>query len=146
VRIVFDTNVLARAHQFARGPARQALVHVVSGTDVLILSQYLLQELSRILTYPRLLKRSGLTASDIAEYLESLAGISTLVDPLPVPPNLMRDRNDEQVLGTALAGQADVICTGDADFFEERVRDFSRTKGIRILTDVELLRSLGIRP
>ncbi len=145
MRIVFDTNVLARAHQRARGPARRAVVRVAAGPDVLILSQCLLQELGRVLVYPKLLKRSGLTRVDIAEYLECLAGASTLVDPLPVPRDLLRDRADEPVLGTALAGQADVICTRDADFFEEKVRRFSATKGIRILTDLELLHALGIR-
>jgi len=38
-----------------------------------------------------------------------------------------------------------VICTLDADFFDENVRQFSATKGIRVLTDLELLRALGIR-
>ena len=72
MRIVFDTNVLARAHQLAHGPARRALLFVATGSDVLILSQYLLQELRRILTYPRLLRSSGLTPLDISEYLDYL--------------------------------------------------------------------------
>ncbi len=146
MRIVFDTNVLARAHQQAHGPARRALVQVACGTDVLILSPYLLQELGRILTYPKLQKRSRLSPPDIADYLEYLARVSTLVDPVPVPANLLRDQTDEPVLGTALAGKADAICTLDAHFFDEEVRQFTATKGIRVLTDIELLHALGIRP
>jgi len=146
VRIVFDTNVLARAHQRARGPARRALIHVITRDDVLIVSRYLLQELERILTYPKLLRRSGLTSHDIAEFVEFLARVSTLVDPALVPENVLRDQSDVPVLGTALAGRADLICTRDADFFEERVRNFSASQGIRILTDVELLRSLRVQP
>jgi len=96
----------------------------------------LLQELERILTYPRLLKRSRLTSFEIAEYVESLARASTLVDPALVPENVLRDQADVPVLGTALAGAADVICTRDADFFDEKVRRFGATHGIRILTDV----------
>jgi len=143
VRIVFDTNVLARAHQLADGPARRGLLFVATGSDVLILSQYLLQELKRILTYPRLLGRSGLTAVDISEYLDYLARISTLVHPISVPENLMRDQADEPVLGTALAGNADVICTRDADFFAKEVQHFCSARGIQIMTDVEFLNSLG---
>jgi putative PIN family toxin of toxin-antitoxin system len=142
VRIVFDTNVLARAHQLAHGPARRGLLFVATGSDVLILSQYLLQELRRILTYPRLLRSSGLTPLDISEYLDYLARVSILVQPVSVPENLLRDQADEPVLGTALAGNADVICTRDADFYAEEVQRFSATRGIQILTDVELLRSL----
>ena len=125
MRIVLDTNVLARAHQLAHGPARRLLLAVISGSDVLVLSPYLLQELQRILVYPRLLRRSGLAPSGVAEYVQYLACCSTLVDPVPVPGDLLRDRADEPVLGTALAGRADVICTRDADFFVENVRQFS---------------------
>ena len=117
---------------------------LATGPDVLILSQYLLQELRRILAYPRVQKSSGLTALDISEYLDYLAGVSTLVHPVPVPENLLRDPADEPVLGTALAGDADVICTRDADFFAEEVQRFSAARGIQILTDVELLRSLRL--
>ncbi|PYV24622.1 MAG: hypothetical protein DMG24_10955 [Acidobacteria bacterium] len=98
MRIVLDTNVLARAHQLAHGPARRVLLHIVAGSDVLILSQYLLQELERILAYPRLLKSSGLTPFDISAYLEYLARASTLVDPLPVPEGVLRDGTDNPVL------------------------------------------------
>lgn len=146
MRIVLDTNVLARAHQLAHGPARRVLLYVVTGSHVLILSQHLLQELERILAYPRLLKRSGLTPFDISAYLEYLARASTLVDPLPVPEDVLRDGTDNPVLGTALAGKADALCTRDADFFAENVQRFSAARGIRILTDVELLRSLRTQP
>jgi len=144
VRIVFDTNVLARAHQLAHGPARRGLLFVATGSDVLILSQYLLQELRRILAYPRVLKSSGLTALDISEYLDYLVRVSTLVHPLPVSGKVLRDPADEPVLGTALAGNTDVICTRDADFFTEEVRRFSSNRGIQILSDVELLRALRL--
>jgi putative PIN family toxin of toxin-antitoxin system len=144
VRIVLDTNILARAHQRALGPARRLLVQILTGPHALILSPYVLSELERVLTYPRLLKPAGLTAADIGDYLEYLARASTLVDPLPVPPDLIRDRADEPVLGTALAAQAHVICTLDADFFTEKVRRFCEAKGIKVLTDIELLHSLGV--
>jgi len=75
VRIVFDTNVLARAHHLAHGPARRALLYVATGSDVLIVSQYVLQELRRILAYPRVLKSSGLTPQDTSEYLDYLAAL-----------------------------------------------------------------------
>jgi putative PIN family toxin of toxin-antitoxin system len=139
VRVVFDSNVLARAHQKAQGPARRAVRHVTSGSDTLILSPYILWELERILIYPRLLKRSGLSPSDIAEYLEDLAQSACLVTPEEVPKNLLRDPTDRPILGTALAGQAEILCTRDADLHQENVGRFCAAKGIRVLTDLELL-------
>jgi putative PIN family toxin of toxin-antitoxin system len=145
VRVVFDKNVLARAHQNAQGPARRALLHVTSEPHVLIISPYILAELERVLTYPRLLKKSGLTANDIAEYLERLALVSSLVAPATVPANLVRDSTDSPILGTALAGKANVLCTRDEDFFEKNVREFCEANGVRLLTDLQLLDALRLQ-
>jgi putative PIN family toxin of toxin-antitoxin system len=143
VRVVLDSNILARAHQNALGPARRVLLLVTSVPHNLILSPYILAELERVLTYPRLLKRSGLNHNDIAEYVENLARSARLVSPAEVPGNLLRDPTDVPILGTALAGQAEILCTRDEDFFEEKVQRFCGYKGIRVITDLELIRTLG---
>jgi predicted nucleic acid-binding protein len=54
----------------------------------------------------------------------------------------IRDRNDIFVLQTALSGEADVLCTGDRDFFEPPASIFLASVGITALTDVELMRKL----
>jgi putative PIN family toxin of toxin-antitoxin system len=138
VRVVLDTNVLARAHQRAQGPARRILLHIISN-HVVIISPYILGELERVLTYPRLLKRSGLSLNDIGEYLENLAAISCLVTPETVPGDVLRDATDAPILGTALAGKADVLCTRDADLFEESVQRFCSARGIELLTDLQFI-------
>jgi len=96
------------------------------------------------LSYPRLLRRSGLNSGDIAEYLESLAELSSLVSPAAVPGNMLRDPSDGPILGTALAGKADVLCTRDADLFDEAVRQFCDNQNIRLLTDLEFIDTFGI--
>lgn len=144
MRVVLDTNILARAHQRAQGPARRVLLHLISGPDVLVLSPHILVELERVLSYPRLLRRSGLNSGDIAEYLESLAELSSLVSPAAVPGNILRDPSDGPILGTALAGKADVLCTRDADLFDEAVRQFCDNQNIRLLTDLEFIDTFGI--
>lgn len=137
MRVVLDTNILASVHQRAQGPARRVLLHLISGPDVLVLSPQIVVELEHGLSYPRLLKRSGLNPRDIAEYLESLAELSSLVSPAAVPGNILRDPSDGPILGTALAGKADVLCTRDADLFDEAVRHFCNGQNIRLLTDLE---------
>jgi predicted nucleic acid-binding protein len=140
VRIVFDTNVLARAHQLAHGPARRGLLFVATGSDVLILSQYLLQELRRILTYPKLVRNSGLTLLIFPNI--RITKFLLRFTPYPYPEIYWKIKLTKPVLGTALAGNADVICTRDAHFFAEDVQGFAAARGIQILTDVQLLRSL----
>lgn len=99
----------------------------------------MLRELERVLSYPRLLKRSGLTSDAIAEYLEKLAAVSCLVAPQDVPAKLLGDPTDAAILGTALAGNADVLCTRDADLLEEKVQEFCAARGLQVLTDLELI-------
>lgn len=106
----------------------------------------MLEELERILAYPRMLKRSGLTAQEIAHYLSDLSERSNLVVPVPVPQDLLRDPRDEPVLGTALAGRAEVLCTRDLHFWDQRVLAFAAEHGTRIMTDLQLLSLLDASP
>ena len=144
MKVVLDTNVLARAHQKAQGPARRILLHVISGPDVHITSPYILRELERVLSYPRLLKRSGLTSKDVAEYLDILSALSCLVIPEAIPANVLRDAADTPILGTALAGRAEVLCTRDADFYEQSVQRFCAANGIQVMTDLQFINAFKI--
>jgi predicted nucleic acid-binding protein len=62
------------------------------------------------------------------------------LSPLATAP--IRDRNDIFVLQTALSGEADVLCTGDRDFFEPPASIFLTSVGIAVLTDAQLMRRL----
>jgi predicted nucleic acid-binding protein len=54
----------------------------------------------------------------------------------------LADPKDDPIVYTAVAGKADVLCTLDRHFQSPAVLDFLRTHGIRVLSDVELLREL----
>ncbi|MFN0052293.1 MAG: hypothetical protein ACKV0T_08875 [Planctomycetales bacterium] len=49
------------------------------------------------------------------------------------------DPDDGPMVATAVAGQADVLCRWDRHLRHPSVRSYCETRGIRILTDVELL-------
>ena len=142
MRLVVDINVLARAHPRALGPARRLLESLWLGPHVLIFSDEMFQELERVLLYPRMLRRSGLTPDEIARFLWEVVEHADIVRPSAVPVGLVRDPTDDPVLGTALAGRADILCTNDRDFWDEPVRDFAREHGIRIMSDLDLLAML----
>jgi predicted nucleic acid-binding protein len=72
-------------------------------------------------------------------WLRDAAEIVPLV-PLTRAP--IRDRNDIFVLQTALSGEADVLCSGDRDFFEPPASIFLASCGIDVLTDAQLMRRL----
>lgn len=139
MKIFFDTNVLLRAHLDSQGPARRAVLHAIN-YHMILSSAYILGELERVLEYPRVQRHFHLTPARASRYVRELAEQSLIVTPNQVPAQLLRDGTDASVLGTALSGGADVICTCDGDFFVEQVLNFCAEQRIKILTDTELLR------
>ena len=106
----------------------------------------MLVELAGVLRYPRLQALYSLTDEQIYNYVQFLREISlqVAVDPqLHVP---IRDPKDVIVLQTAVIGEADVICTLDADFYAPDTQAYCSTLGIQICTDAELLDKLGATP
>ena len=105
----------------------------------LVLSAAILDEVERVLYYPRLLRMSKLRPEQIAQYVEFLSFSSALVemdDTISVP---IKDPQDVHVIQTAVSGTADVICTLDAHFYGPIVISFCEQRGIKILKDIDLL-------
>jgi putative PIN family toxin of toxin-antitoxin system len=80
------------------------------------MSAFLLDETARVLRYPRLLARHGLTEEEIEEHIDFLRRISEVVDVVIGEPVVLSDPDDDPVLYTAVDGRADVLCTRDQDF------------------------------
>lgn len=78
-----------------------------------VLSQYILDELQRVL--PRLNHRLGWSDQEIREFVDSLAFLADLVEPIQTLDPLLRDAADQLVLGTFLAANALYLVTGDKD-------------------------------
>jgi len=142
VRVVLDTGVLVRANAKSRGPARELLMAILDGPHELVISAFLLEETARVLRYPRLLARHGLSEPEIEDHLDFLRRISELVDVAVGKPVVVSDPDDDPVLYTAVDGHANVLCTLDRDFFQPGVIAFCRGRHIAVMTDVELLRLL----
>ena len=103
-----DTNVLVAAF-VARGTCSDLLEHCVR-QHVVVSSQALLNELREVLE-----RKFSQRAIDVRDALQLFAETFTLVMPDTPDPPVCRDRDDDVVLGTALAGECVAIITGDAD-------------------------------
>ncbi len=55
---------------------------------------------------------------------------------------MISDPDDDLVLQTAIAGKADALCSRDAAFEPENVRQVCAAHGIRMMRDIELLQEL----
>ena len=140
MRVVLDTNILARAVAAPRGPAREVMQRLFESPHVVVLSEELLVELGRVLRYPRLQALHRLADADIDVFVDSVRRASEVVELETVPPIVPHDSDDDCVVATAVFGEADVLCTLDRHLFAMDVVTYLGANGIRVLTDTQLLR------
>jgi putative PIN family toxin of toxin-antitoxin system len=108
VRVVLDTNVLLAA--IATHGLCQALVTLVFRDHVVILSEHILGEVAK--HYRGKFKATKRQADAAVAVLRANGEI---VEPVTVPLGTVRDKDDLPVLGTAVAGSAAVLVTGDQE-------------------------------
>lgn len=121
MRLVLDTNVLIAA-VVADGLCRD-LIRRRLEPHTLITSQVLLDELRE-----KLVEKFAVKAKDIP-FLRAYEARAEFVEPAHLDAKLCRDPDDLAVLGTAIAGKADCIITGDDDLLV-----LVEYQGISILT------------
>jgi putative PIN family toxin of toxin-antitoxin system len=106
VKITLDSTILVRAFEDSGGLARDLLFTILDGNHTLVLSSEILAETSRVLRYPRMRERHGMSDTRIYEYVMFLQSVATMVRPDPVLIAPIRDANDIVVLQTAVGGGA----------------------------------------
>ena len=114
MRIVVDTNIVVSA--FLWGGAPQRLLSIALAHErVLISSEPLLKELETTLNKPKLEKFLLAGNLDVANIIERFKALVSIVDPIYIPSDVVRDKDDNVVIGTAITGKANFIVTGDKD-------------------------------
>ena len=141
MRAVLDTNVLVRAAKGGKGPARELLLCFQSPDHVLLLSAWMLDELRRVLTYPRVAAQHRLTPQEMEEFV---TGLSLVAEMVQVPEisggvSITTDPEDMPVLQTAIIGGAQVLCTLDRHFYSPAVLAYCGQHDLEVLGDAELL-------
>ncbi len=134
IRIVLDTNLFVSA-LLKPGSNPDLILHLVKDEKVLLLmSDSICHEISRVLAYPKIRKR--LTASDeeLKNFVQLLATVAIITPGILNPPPLDADPDDTKYLVCAVEGHADFIVSGD-----HHLTDLVRYRGIRIVTPVEFI-------
>jgi len=144
MRVVLDTNILARSAYSFSGPAAEALDRLGKPGHTLIASPYLLDELGRVLRYPRLQRLHGLTDLEVDRFVANIAAACLLVEPVSSVAEgiVASDPDDNPIVAAAIVGKADVLCTLDKHLHHPAVIQYCTNQGIRVLRDTELLRLL----
>jgi putative PIN family toxin of toxin-antitoxin system len=131
VRFTLDSNILVRAVASPLGPALRVL-DKIRAAHTLVLSRFILDEVERVLLYPRLQARYHITAGEAARFTRALADVSHMVEPVIAGRLVLSDPDDDPVLYTAADGMAEVLCTRNIRHFDDaNVRSFCAARGIR---------------
>ena len=108
MRVFLDTNVLASAAA-TRGLCSDVLREVFASHE-LIVSEYLIKELKRVLT-----DKFNLPRDIREEYIWLLHQDTIVAEEADPPPIQLKDKSDIPILGAALQAKADVLVTGDSE-------------------------------
>ena len=108
MKIVLDANVIIAA--FASRGLCESIMEVCLNEHEILLCDELLEEILRNLREK--IKLFVKIADDIRDLLLEQA---TMIDPVPLPPDICRDPDDVKILGLAVSANANYIVTGDKD-------------------------------
>jgi len=113
LRVVLDTNVVLSALVFGGGLPGAVRAAWQSGALRPLASAAAVQELVRVLAYPKFRLSAAEQEELLADYLPYVQTVR-IPNPPPVVP-ACRDPQDEPFMQLALAGKARVLVSGDRD-------------------------------
>lgn len=139
MRVVLDANVIVSALISTKGAPAQIVAHWQAEGFEVVVSPAIVQELDRVLHYPKLQQRYHLREGHVQRFLRLLAGQAIQVVPSQELTVIERDPTDNRYLECALAGDAAIIVTGD-----QHLLDLGAYEGIQILTPAGFLALLRL--
>lgn len=131
MRVVLDTNVVLSALVFGGGAAGRVRRAWQQGAILPLASTATVQELVRVLAYPKFRLSQADQDELLADYLPYTETVRIPLPPPQVPE--CRDVLDKPFMHLAVAGNAQVLVSGDRDLLAIAA-EFERTSGCPILT------------
>ncbi len=128
-RVVLDTNVLVSGFG-CKGPSNTILQKCIDSEFELIISYKQLEELKRVLDYPRL----KFTEEQKAKFLDIITQIAILVETYEELDIIKDDPDDNVILESATEGKAIFLISGDPHLLE--IKEF---RGVKIFKPREFL-------
>jgi putative PIN family toxin of toxin-antitoxin system len=112
VTVVLDSSVIIAAHVSRAGVCAELYEEVLAHHS-LILSRHIVDEVRRKLAGKFLMPESL-----VARATDTLMRAGRLVEPAAIEPSACRDPDDLPILGTAAAGDAELLVTVDNDLLD----------------------------
>ena len=110
MRIVLDTSIFVSALITGEGSPGQVLAAIRRERITLVTSTFQIEELRSVLARDRL--KRYIRPEEADDLLYHLESVGTVISELP-EVNLSPDPKDNPILATAIAGEAELIVSGD---------------------------------
>lgn len=140
-RVVLDANQFVSAFLKPRGHPAQIVQAWRDKRIELVVSAAILEEVERVLLYPRLQKIHKASAEEVHTFLREFAEVAVIVPGRVTVKGIARDPDDDKYLACAVEGGADYLISGDAD-----LKDLKDYQGVRIIPPRVLLDLLHASP
>ena len=117
-RVVVDVNLLVRGILSERGGSAVLIRALKQGLFIPIASRPYLQEIYRVLGYPRLLRRYPVSHRQRRRLIAQIYSRAAWVEPA-THLALCRDPHDDYLLEMVLLGRASYLVSEDSDFHDD---------------------------
>lgn len=118
MRIVLDTNVLMSGLMLPESTPGKIVNAWRKRNFYLVVSEPMLEEIARVLAYPKIRKRLNWNEETISLYIALLRFEAETVSIIGVEASVPADPNDNHLLATLVTSKADWLITGESDFTE----------------------------
>jgi len=140
LKAVLDTNQFVSSLLSKSGTQAQILSAWQTGSFQLVISPAIIAEITRVVAYPKISAKYGITEMDVNNLIALLRRQALLVEGNTPVAIIEEDPMDNRILACALEGQADCIVSGDRHLLK-----LSRFQNIPIISGrafIQILQSL----
>ena len=149
MNVVFDCNVFLQALANPGGPAGRCVELALQGRVALFISTQILEEIRRVVAYPKTRNKLKLRDDRIELLLDNLPKAATLVPMVIETWTFERDPDDAHYVNLALTANARLVVSRDKDLLDlmnastpDAMRLMSEHPDFRVLTPTEFLANL----
>jgi len=117
MKVVLDTNIFISGIISPKSNSGKIIQEWSNNSIELVTSAPLLAEIKQVLQYPKILKLTNWNNQKIEEFVDYLHFFSTTVDISDTNYHFDQDPNDNHIIETYIAGNAEYLITGDKALF-----------------------------
>ena len=129
MKVVLDANIYVSSMVNTQGNPKRIISAWQQGAFDVLISSAILDEIERVLRYPRIVKRHKQDETAIQRFLKLLENEAIIVEPTDVLGVVKDDESDNRYLECAVMGKAQYVISGAKHLLE-----IGEYRGIVILT------------